>query len=120
VLEDGVPWTQAGFETAWQRQMTFEAGEEVSAEERETAAAMKRLREHRIVFHGLRKNAVIMLLEVGCTEDEVGAIVGMSPAMVRHYAKEVRRHHLAINAMKKLEAGWSQIRKNVFGSAKKA
>jgi hypothetical protein len=74
----------------------------------------------RIVFHGLRKNAVIMLLEVGCTEDEVGAIVGMSPAMVRHYAKEVRRHHLAINAMKKLEIGWSEIRKSVFGSAKKS
>jgi hypothetical protein len=115
--EDGVPWTQAGFETAWQRQMTFEAGEDASAEEREIAAAMKRLREHRIVFHGLRKNAVIMLLEVGCTEDEVGAIVGMSPAMVRHYAKEVRRHHLAINAMKKLETGWAAIRKNVLGSA---
>jgi hypothetical protein len=33
------------------------------------AAAMKRLRAHRIMFHGLPKNAVIMLLEVGCTED---------------------------------------------------
>jgi hypothetical protein len=117
--EDGVPWTQAGFETAWQRQMTLKAGEEATAEDREHSAAMKRLREQRIVFHGLRKNAVIMLLEVGCTEDEVGAIVGMSPAMVRHYAKEVRRHHLAINAMKKLEIGWSEIRKSVFGSAKK-
>jgi hypothetical protein len=118
--EDGVPWTQAGFETAWQRQMTFEAGEDAHGEEREIAAAMNRLREHRIVFHGLRKNAVIMLLEVGCTEDEVGAIVGMSPAMVRHYAKEVRRHHLAVNAMKKLEIGWAQIRTNVLGSAKPA
>jgi hypothetical protein len=44
----------------------------------------------------------------------------MSPAMVRHYAKEVRRHHLAVNAMKKLEIGWAQIRKNVLGSAKPA
>jgi hypothetical protein len=51
--------------------------------------------------------------------DGVGAIVGMSPAMVRHCAKEVRRHHLAINAMKRLEIGWSEIRKSVFGSAKK-
>jgi predicted transcriptional regulator len=100
--------------------MTYEAGEDASAEEREVAAAMKRFREHRIVFHGLRKNAVIMLLEVGCTEDEVGAIVGMPPAMVRHYAKEVRRHHLAINAMKKLETGWAEIRKNVLGAAKAA
>jgi hypothetical protein len=115
--EDGVPWTQAGFETAWQRQITVKAGDDASAEERESAAAMKRLREHRIVFHGLRKNAVILLLEVGCTEDEVGAIVGMSPAMVRHYAKEVRWHHLAINAMKKLETGWAEIRKDVLGSA---
>jgi predicted transcriptional regulator len=56
-----------------------------------------------------------MLLEVGCTEDEVGAIVGMSPAMLRHYAKEVRRHHLAINAMKRLETG-ADIRKNVLGA----
>jgi hypothetical protein len=32
-------------------------------------------------------------------------------AMVRHYAKEVLRHHVAINAMKKLETGWSEIRK---------
>ena len=78
---------------------------------------MKRLQEHRIVFHGLRKNAVNMLLEVGCTEDEVGAIVGMPAAMVRHYAKEVRRHHLAINAMRMLETGWAEIRKNVLGSA---
>ena len=58
------------------------------------------------------------LLEVGCTEDEVGAIVGMSPAMVRHYAKEVRRRHLAINAMKKLETGWAEIRKNVLGATR--
>jgi hypothetical protein len=100
--------------------MTYEAGEDARGEERDIAAAMKRLREYRIVFHGLRKNAVIMLLEVGCTEDEVGAIVGMSPAMVRHYAKEVRRHHLAVNAMKKLEIGWAQIRTNVLGSAKPA
>jgi len=33
--EDGVRWTQAGFETAWQRQMTCEAGEDASVEERE-------------------------------------------------------------------------------------
>lgn len=130
VREDGVPWTQAGFETAWQREITYgqviaanpkpadvEAAAWEGAENPDKAAAMKRLREHRIVFHGLRKNAVIMLLEVGCTEDEVGAIIGMSAAMVRHYAKEVQRHHLAINAMKKLETGWAAIRKNVLGAA---
>jgi hypothetical protein len=129
--EDGAPWTQAGFETAWQRDMTYgqvignnpkpadvEAAAREEADNPDKAVAMKRLREHRIVFHGLRKNAVNMLLEVGCTEDEVGAIVGMSPAMVRHYAKEVRRRHLAINAMKKLETGWAEIRKNVLGATR--
>jgi len=40
--------------------------------------------------------------------------------MVRPYAKEVRRHHLATNAMKKLETGSAEIRKNVLGSAKPA
>jgi hypothetical protein len=74
--EDGVPWTQAGFETAWQRQMTYEPDKDARAEEREVAAAMKRLRAHRIVFHGLRKNAVIMPLEVGCTEDEAVPLSG--------------------------------------------
>jgi hypothetical protein len=57
---------------------------------------------------------------VGCTEDEVGAIVGMSAAVVRLYAKEVRRHRLAINPMKKLETGWAEFRKNVLGSARTA
>ena len=41
--------------------------------------------------------------EVGCTEDQVGAIVGMSPAMVRHYAKEVSKFRLARSAMELLE-----------------
>ena len=41
-----------------------------------------RFRKERIVFHGLRKNAVIMLLEAGCTEPMVGAIVNMSEQMV--------------------------------------
>jgi hypothetical protein len=113
--EDGQPWTQDGFETAWQRQMTTSADLYSDQRARETAKAMVRLRDHRIVFHGLRKNAVIMLLEVGCTEDEVGAIVGMSAAMVRHYAIEVRKHKLAKNAMLKLEKGWAEMRGQVLG-----
>jgi hypothetical protein len=65
---DGKPWTYEGFKTAWGREM-----------EKPNLAVMQ---EKRWTFHGLRKNAVCMLLEVGCTEDQVGAIVGMSPAMV--------------------------------------
>ena len=49
-----------------------------------------RFREERIVFHGLRRNAVINLLEAGCTESQVGAIVNISEQMVRHYARDVR------------------------------
>jgi hypothetical protein len=60
------------------------------------------LQEKRWTFHGLPKNAVFMLLEVGCTEDQVGAIVGMPPAMVQHYAKEVSKFRLARSAMKLL------------------
>jgi len=121
--EDGEPWTLAGWKTAWQREITFgrviakeptDADRALALQEQAAnpakVAAMKRLRDHRIVFHGLRKNAVINLLEVGCSEDEVGAIVGMSPAMVRHYGQEVRKHRLALNAMKKLEAGWAGLK----------
>jgi hypothetical protein len=108
--EDGEPWTLAGWKTAWQREITFEAPSTATPTDREKAKAMKRLRDARVVYHGLRKNAVINLLEVGCSEDEVGAIVGMSAAMVRHYGREVRKHKLALNAMRKLELGWAGLK----------
>ena len=54
-------------------------------------------------FHGLRKNAVIALFEVGCTHEEVMAITGHTTyAMVSHYAKRVDQKKLAKSAMKKL------------------
>ncbi|HWL06773.1 MAG TPA: integrase [Xanthobacteraceae bacterium] len=117
--EDGVPWTLAGFRTAWQRELTFtvEPGAEQALVEK--AAAMKRIRDAGLVFHGLRKNAVCMLLEVGCSEDYAGAIVGMSPQMVRHYSKQISKFRLARSAMKQLESGWSDIRQNVLGSVSK-
>jgi hypothetical protein len=98
---DGQPWTYEGFKTAWGREM-----------EKPQLAVMQ---EKRWTFHGLRKNAVNMLLEVGCTEDQVGAIVGMSSAMVRHYAKEVSKYRLARSAMKLLETGWAEQRVHVLG-----
>jgi hypothetical protein len=67
------------------------------------------------VFHGLRKNAVNMLLETGCTEAEVSTIVEMSEQMVRHYSRDVNRRRLARSAMRKLEEGWAETRKNLFG-----
>lgn len=123
LTETGEPWSYEGFATAWQRNMTFTVEEEKAEASgvdmawlREKAAAMKRLRDEGLVFHGLRKNAVNMLLEVGSTEAEVAAIVEMSEQMVRHYSKDVNKRRLAVNAMKKLEAGWHDARKQLFGS----
>lgn len=56
-----------------------------------------------VVFHGLRKNATHFLLKAGCTEHEVSSVTGMSPEMVRHYAKGIDQEILAENAIEKLE-----------------
>ena len=56
-----------------------------------------------VVFHGLRKNATVLLLEAGCSEAEVASITGMSLAMVVHYGKGARQQVLAREAMRKLE-----------------
>lgn len=55
------------------------------------------------VPHGLRKNAVIALLEAGCSENEVGGITGQSPQMVRHYAKRINQKTLGGAAILKWE-----------------
>jgi hypothetical protein len=41
---------------------------------------MRRVREFGLVFNGLRKNAVCMLVEAGCSYAHVAAIVEMSEA----------------------------------------
>ena len=45
-------------------------------------------KRHRLVFHGLRKSAVVFLVEAGCTTAEVSAITGQSLQMVEHYYAE--------------------------------
>ncbi len=62
------------------------------------------LREQKCVFHGLRKSAVVMLLEAGCTDAEVSAITGQSREMVEHYALAVNQKKLAASAILKWEA----------------
>lgn len=89
-----------GFRTEWQKLMAKDA--------------FKPFRDNRIVFHGLRKNAVINLLEVGCTENQVGAICNMSAQMVQHYGREVALRSLAKDAMKLMEARWSEIEPAAF------
>lgn len=58
----------------------------------------------KVVPHGLRKNAVIALLEAGCTVAEVAAITGQSYAIVEHYAARVNTERLGSAAILKLDA----------------
>lgn len=79
----GRPWK--GFQVAWQKhkpQQAAEAG---------------------LVFHGLRKSAVVMILEAGASEAETAAVTGQSLAMVVHYAKQVNQKKLAAAAILKWE-----------------
>ena len=56
-------------------------------------------RGHRIVPHGLRKNAVNALLECGCSVAQTSAISGQSIQMIEHYAKARSQSKLARSAM---------------------
>ena len=79
----GTPWR--GFQASWARfrpQAVAEAG---------------------LVFHGLRKSAVVTLLEAGCSEAETAAVTGQSLAMVAHYARGVNQGKLAASAVLKWE-----------------
>lgn len=66
----------------------------------------KAIADARLVFHGLRKSAVVTLLEAGCTEAEVSAVTGQSLQMVSHHAKQVNQALLAKKAVLK----WEQTR----------
>lgn len=57
------------------------------------------------VFHGLRKNACCYLLELGMNESEIGLMLGMSPAMVRHYGKRARALMIAREAAGRIGRG---------------
>lgn len=86
----GKPWTPDGFKASWQAQLDTET--------------LAPLRERQLVFHGLRKSAVVFLLEAGCTDAEVAAITGQSRDMVEHYARQVNQRRLAAAAVLKWEA----------------
>ena len=58
-------------------------------------------RGHAVVPHGLRKNAVIALLEAGCTVVEAAAVSGQSLRVVEYYAKQRDQHRLAKTAVLK-------------------
>jgi hypothetical protein len=67
----GQPRTAVGFRASWGKELDMDA--------------MMPIREAGPVFHGLRRSAVIFLLEAGCTDGEVSAITGQSRQMVEHY-----------------------------------
>jgi integrase len=86
----GRPWTQDGFRASLTKELN--------------RSEMAPLRERGLVFHGLRKSAVVFLLEAGCTDAEVCAITGQSRQMVEHYARQVNQKRLAAAAVLKWEA----------------
>jgi hypothetical protein len=62
------------------------------------------LRDGKRVFHGLRKSAVVFLLEAGCSDADVSAITGQSRRMVEHDARQVNQKKLAAAAVLKWES----------------
>ena len=91
----GAPWTQDGFRTSWGRLLERMA------------------MPGRLVFHGLRRSAVVMLLEAGCTTAEVASITGQSFEMVEHYAQQVSQRKLAAAANAKWESAGEHKREFV-------
>ena len=85
----GQPW-KTGFKASWQTQLN--------------RPIMASLRERELVFHGLRKSAVVFLLEAGASTAEVQAITGQSIQMVEHYARQVDQKKLARSAIRKWES----------------
>jgi len=86
----GTPWTVDGFKASWSNELN--------------TTVMAMLRDRRCVFHGLRKSAVVMLLEAGATDAEVAAVTGQSRQMVEHYSRQVNQRKLAAAAILKWEA----------------
>lgn len=81
---NGEPWTQSGL--------------------RQKLQAWAKARGHKVVPHGLRKNAVNSLFEAGCTAAEVSGITDQSIGMLEHYAKGRNKLKLGQAAVIKLDA----------------
>lgn len=56
-----------------------------------------------LVPHGLRKNAVIALLQAGCSVAETSAITGQTYQLVEYYARQIDQERMAGAAILKLE-----------------
>jgi integrase len=90
------PWTINGFKASWADELD--------------RPIMSQLRDRRLVFHGLRKSAVVTLLEAGATDAQVCAVTGQSREMVAHYSLRVNQEKLAADAILKWEAADARAR----------
>jgi integrase len=88
----GTPWTKDGFKASWSGALN-PPSQRVGPLPRPHPLWPIRLRG--LVFHGLRKSAVVMLLEAGCTTAEVSSITGQTFEMVERYARQVNQRKLA-------------------------
>lgn len=97
----GTPWTQNGFRASWNGALE---------PPQQKHGALPRphplwpIKKAGLVFHGLRKSAVVMMLEAGCTDAEVAAVTGQSRKMVEHYSRQVNRGKLGAAAILKWES----------------
>lgn len=74
---------------------------------------MKQVGAEGYSFHGLRKNACCYLAELGLNDSEIGVVVGMTPAIVRHYTKRARALMIARGVADRVTGGdVLQIRRN--------
>ena len=86
----GKPYRNAdSFRSAWTRLMD------------ETPAG--KIRREGLTFHGLRASSCQKLREIGCNDEEIGSITGMSPPMVRRYLRFANQKRLAKAVMRRLE-----------------
>ena len=69
----------------------------------------KSFRDNRIVFHGLRKNAVGCLAEAGASDTEISVVVGMSLQMVAHYSRDAKLKNIAQNCYQRIKEDWNNV-----------
>lgn len=77
----------------------------------ELRAAIKVFTGGRFVPHGLRKNAVIALLEAGCSHKEVQSITGQSLQMIEYYAQRINQRKVAGSAVLKWQKNGTETGK---------
>jgi len=75
-----------------------------AASVRKDLKALAKAHGYSVVPHGLRKNAVIALLEAGCSTAETASITGQSLKMVEHYARGINQRRMGDAAILKWEA----------------